>query len=236
MNGEVVRLKQGDPKQKTVYSSDPAGFARRWESDGGDWLHLVDLDAAFTGEQMNLASVREITASVSLPCELGGGIRDLPAIERALEAGVKRVIIGTRAAESVSFVREAVGKFGTATVAVGIDARHGKVSTHGWQKDSELDAYDFAREIEQCGAGTIIYTDIATDGMLLGPNYEALETMVGTVKCQVVASGGVSEPDDLLRLNAMRGLYGAIIGKALYDGRITGNLRQLLEGDSPAAG
>ncbi|MFV0337611.1 MAG: 1-(5-phosphoribosyl)-5-[(5-phosphoribosylamino)methylideneamino]imidazole-4-carboxamide isomerase [Chthoniobacterales bacterium] len=228
MRGEVVRLKQGDPKQKTVYSKDPVAFAQRWAAEGGDWLHLVDLDAAFSGQSSNLDCVRKIVEAVSIPCELGGGIRDMAAAARVLQVGVKRIIIGTRAAESTGFVREAVKEFGSAAIAVGIDARDGKVSTHGWQQDSKLDALDFAKEIESCGAGTVIYTDISTDGMLKGPNFAAMELLVSKISCQVIASGGVSSADDLRRLNKIDGLYGAIIGKALYDGLISGNLRELL--------
>ncbi|MFV0415488.1 MAG: 1-(5-phosphoribosyl)-5-[(5-phosphoribosylamino)methylideneamino]imidazole-4-carboxamide isomerase [Chthoniobacterales bacterium] len=228
MSGEVVRLRQGDPEQKTVYSKDPVSFAQRWAREGGDWLHLVDLDAAFSGQSANLDCVKQIVQSVSIPCELGGGIRDLSAATRIVEAGVTRLIIGTRAAESIGFVCEAVKEFGSAAVAVGIDARDGKVSTHGWQQDSKLDALDFAKEIEDCGVGTVIYTDISTDGMLKGPNFDAMETLVSKISCQVIASGGVSSAGDLQRLNRIEGLYGAIIGKALYDGHITGRLREIL--------
>ena len=217
MSGEVVRLRQGKADQKTVYSQDPTAFARRWEAEGGDYLHLVDLDAAFTGELKNLESVRAITAAVDIPCELGGGMRTPDAVEQALGAGVSRVIIGTRAAESVDFVAAMVRSHGSAKVAVGIDARHGMVALRGWTESSAISALDLARRVEDAGAGTIIYTDIATDGMMEGPNFDELERMLAALRCNLVASGGVSTLADVQRLNVMPGLYGAIIGKALYD-------------------
>lgn len=220
MGGEVVRLRQGKAEEKTVYSNDPAAFARRWEEEGGDYLHLVDLDAAFTGEQRNLEAVRAIVAAIRIPCELGGGMRTPEAIARALEAGVSRVVIGTRAAESLEFVRQMAREHGSARIAVGIDARGGLVSTKGWTEMSTLRALDLAREVEQAGAGTIIYTDIATDGMMQGPNFAELEKVLATVSCQVIASGGVSSPGDIARLREIPSLYGAIIGKALYDGAV----------------
>lgn len=221
MSGEVVRLQQGKADQKTVYSNDPAAFARKWEEEGGDYLHIVDLDAAFTGEQKNLDAVRAITSAVSIPCELGGGMRTPEAIERALEAGITRIVIGTRAAESLEFVREMAQRFGSERIAVGIDAKNGLVSVKGWTETSTLQALDLAKRAEDAGAGTIIYTDIATDGMMQGPNFAELERVLATVRCQLVASGGVSSADDVRRLGEMPGLYGCIIGKALYDGAIS---------------
>lgn len=221
MGGEVVRLRQGKAEEKTVYSSDPAAFARRWEAEGGDYLHVVDLDAAFTGEQRNLDSVRAIVAALGIPCELGGGMRSPEAIDRALEAGVSRVVIGTRAAESLDFVREMSARHGRERIAVGIDARNGLVSTKGWTEQSTLPALDLARRAEDAGAGTIIYTDIATDGMMQGPNFAELEKVLAALSCQLVASGGVSSVADVERLRRIPRLYGCIIGKALYDGAIS---------------
>lgn len=220
MSGEVVRLQQGKADQKTVYSNDPAAFARKWEEEGGDYLHIVDLDAAFTGEQKNLDAVRAITSAVSIPCELGGGMRTPEAIERAFEAGIARIVIGTRAAESLEFVREMAQRFGSERIAVGIDAKNGLVSVKGWTETSTLQALDLAKRAEDAGAGTIIYTDIATDGMMQGPNFAELERVLATIQCQLVASGGVSSAADVRRLGEMPGLYGCIIGKALYDGAI----------------
>jgi phosphoribosylformimino-5-aminoimidazole carboxamide ribotide isomerase len=225
MDGCVVRLQRGDPQARTVYSDDPVAFARQWQEIGGDWLHLVDLDAAFSGESRNLDCVREICQAVDLPCELGGGMRSMAAVEAAFAAGVSRVVLGTKAAESLEFVAELATNFGAERMAVGIDARDGFVSTHGWQKPSTLLATDFAKQVEEAGAGVLIYTDIATDGMLQGPNFAALREMQAASSLPLIASGGVSSRADLEALEQLPGLYGAIIGKALYDGKITGKLR-----------
>ena len=221
MSGEVVRLRQGRAEEKTVYSSDPTAFARRWEAEGGDYLHIVDLDAAFSGEQRNLDSVRAICAAVKIPVELGGGIRDRNAAWRAIGAGVSRVIVGTRAAESIEFVRQLAQDFGGERVAVGIDAKNGLVSVKGWTEATGVTALDLARRAEDAGAGTIIYTDIATDGMLAGPNFVETEKVLAALSCQLIASGGVSSVEDVRRLAQMPGLYGCIVGKALYDGAVT---------------
>ena len=221
MSGEVVRLRQGRADQKTVYSNDPAAFAKKWEDEGGDYLHVVDLDAAFSGELRNLDAVRAITGAISMPCELGGGMRSEVAIRRAIEAGVARVIIGTRAAESLDFVRDMAREFGGERIAVGIDAKNGIVSVKGWTEMSTVQALDLARRAEDAGAGTIVYTDIATDGMMQGPNFAEMENMLGALKCQLIASGGVSSAADVQRLGKMPGLYVCIIGKALYDGAVS---------------
>ncbi len=225
MSAQVVRLRQGKADQKTVYSNDPAAFALRWQQEGGHYLHIVDLDAAFTGEQKNLESVRAITRAIQIPCELGGGMRTEAAIERALEAGVSRVVIGTRAAESLEFVEQMAARFGSERIAVGIDAKDGMVSVKGWTELSTLRATDLATRAQDAGAGTIIYTDIATDGMLQGPNFAEMERMLALLRCQLIASGGVSRAEDVHRLAQMQDLYGCIIGKALYDGAV--DLRQL---------
>jgi phosphoribosylformimino-5-aminoimidazole carboxamide ribotide isomerase len=220
MSGEVVRLRQGKIDDKTVYSRDPAAFARKWQDEGGDYLHLVDLDAAFIGEPKNLDAVRAVCDAVTIPVELGGGMRSEAAIRRALDAGVDRVIIGTRAAESLEFVAEMAGAFGSERIAVGIDARNGLAAVKGWTESTTVSALDLARKVEDAGAGTIIYTDIATDGMLQGPNFAEMEKMLGAISCQLIASGGVSSAIDVKRLSELRGLYGCIIGKALYDGQV----------------
>ena len=221
MGGEVVRLRQGKADQKTVYSNDPAAFARRWQSEGGDWLHLVDLDAAFSGIHRNLESVRAITEAVSIPCELGGGMRSSQAVEAALAAGVRRVVIGTKACESPDFVRELVRDFGSEHLAIGIDAKNGRVSLRGWTTESDVLATDLARQMLDLGVRTIIYTDIATDGMLTGPNFAALQEMLAAAPCDLIASGGVGTAEDVHRLRNIPGIHGAIIGKALYDGAFT---------------
>ena len=221
MGGEVVRLRQGKADQKTVYSNDPAAFAKRWESEGGDWLHIVDLDAAFSGEQRNLDAVRAIAEVVSIPIELGGGMRSLSAIERALSAGVSRVVVGTKACESPEFVAELIAIFTTDKIAIGIDAKDGEVSLRGWTAGSGIKATELARQMVDLGVKTIIYTDIATDGMLTGPNFPALQEMLLAAPCDLIASGGVGTAEDVHRLRTIPGIYGAIIGKALYDGAFT---------------
>jgi phosphoribosylformimino-5-aminoimidazole carboxamide ribotide isomerase len=228
MGGQAVRLRQGRAEEKTVYSDDPIAVAREWAARGGDWLHVVDLDAAFTGVQSNLEVVRRMTASIRIPVQLGGGIRDEAAIERALGAGVSRVVIGTRAAEADDFVGRMVGKFGGERIAVGIDAKDGLVAVRGWTESTKLAAFDLALRAEKAGAGAIIYTDIATDGMLQGPNWQAVKSMVAETKVPVISSGGVSSAKDLSVLAGVEGLSGAIIGKALFDGLIQGNLREAM--------
>jgi len=222
MDGQVVRLRRGKAEEKTVYSNDPVAFAKRWAEEGGDYLHIVDLDAAFTGEQKNLAWIGRMAAAIGIPCQLGGGIRDEAAAQRAIDAGVARVIIGTKAAESLDFVSRLAEKFGSDRVAVGIDfdSKTGHVSVKGWTEMSGVKATALAVKAEEAGAGTLICTDIATDGMLAGPNIGEIERIMGLVRCNVIASGGVSTVKDVLRLAAIPGLYGTIIGKALYDNRI----------------
>lgn len=220
MGGLVVRLRQGKASEKTVYSDDPVAFAKKWEKEGGDYLHVVDLDAAFTGRLQNLDVVKKITDAISIPCELGGGMRDGDALQRAFDAGVSRVVIGTRAAESLEFVSEMAGRFGSDRIAVGIDAKNGVVSVKGWTELSSLKAIDLARKAEAAGAGTIIYTDIATDGMMAGPNFPELRRMLEVLRCRLIASGGVSNVEDVQKLRAIPGLYGAIIGKALYENTV----------------
>lgn len=230
MGGQVVRLKQGRASDKTVYSDDPVAVAREWESRGGDWLHVVDLDAAFSGTHGNLEKVRAMAAAISIPVQMGGGMRDEASIARALEAGVSRAVIGTKAAEDPDFVRRAVERFGGEKIAVGIDARDGKVAVKGWAETTAIEAASLARELAALGIGALIYTDIATDGMLQGPNLPAVAAMVQTASCPVIASGGVSSAGDLAALAGIEGLSGAIVGKALFDGLIRGNLKNSLCG------
>lgn len=228
MGGEVVRLKRGLAAEKTVYSSDPVAFAKKWEKSGADWLHIVDLDAAFSGEPKNLSVVQKICAAVSIPCELGGGMRTAKNISDAINTGIQRIVLGTRACQSPEYIAEMCKEFGGERIAVGIDANAGLVAVKGWTEVTATSAAALALAAQEAGASTIIYTDIATDGMLTGPNFTELEKMLSLLDCHLIASGGVSCAEDLKRLAAMSGLYGAIIGKALYDGQITGNLRQIL--------
>lgn len=221
MGGEVVRLKRGLATEKTVYSSDPVAFAKKWEDAGADWLHIVDLDAAFGGVPKNLDAIGRICAAVNIPCELGGGMRNFENVSSAFSAGVSRVILGTRAAESIDYVGEMCTEFGGERVAVGIDAKDGFVAVKGWTETTPKPAAELALAVQGAGAGTIIYTDIATDGMLQGPNFQAMQDLLNILSCSLIASGGVSSVEDLRRLSELPGLHGAIIGKALYDGMIT---------------
>ncbi len=228
MDGQVVRLERGLAKKKTVYSNDPVAIALKWEAAGADWIHLVDLDAAFEGKSRNLDVIRAIAQAISVPCELGGGMRDAGSIEAGLATGVRRVIIGTKAAEP-GFLAEAAGAFAPSQLAVGIDAKEGKVAVKGWVETMEMTALDLAREAVNVGIRTIIYTDIATDGMLQGPNLAAMREMALTVPCDLIASGGVSGPEDLRQLAIIPGIHGAIIGRALYEGRMPEDLRSILK-------
>lgn len=221
MGGEVVRLQQGKADQKTVYSTDPAAKALEWQELGGEYLHIVDLDGAFTGSPKNLDSVRAITSAISIPCELGGGMRTLDDVAAALEAGVDRIVIGSKACESPDFIREAASRFGGEHIAVGIDAKDGIAAVNGWTEQSTWSAIDLAKKVEELGASTLIYTDIATDGMLQGPNLAAMREMKEAVGMNIIASGGVSSLEDIRNLIQIEGLYGAIVGKALYDQKFT---------------
>lgn len=222
MDGQVVRLRQGKADQKTVYSGDPAALARRWQEEGGDYLHVVDLDAAFSGQtgEANRAALRAILEAITIPCELGGGMRDEAAVRAALDLGVARVVIGTRAAESMPFVARLVETFGSERVVVGIDARNGTVAVRGWTESAGRPAVDLALEAQAAGVGAIIYTDIATDGMLAGPNFAELDALLARLDCPLVASGGVATADDVRKLATREKLYGTIIGRALYEGTL----------------
>ncbi len=222
MDGQVVRLRQGKAEEKTVYSDDPAALARRWQDEGGDWLHLVDLDAAFTGRsgERNQAALRAILAAVTIPCELGGGLRDEATVRTALDLGIERVVLGTRAAESMPFVAGLVKTFGSEKVIVGIDARGGEVAVKGWTESAGRQAIDLAREAEAAGVGGIIYTDIATDGMLAGPNFAELDFLLERLACPLIASGGVATAEDVRRLASRPRLHGSIIGRAIYEGTL----------------
>jgi phosphoribosylformimino-5-aminoimidazole carboxamide ribotide isomerase len=219
--GEVVRLEQGDMTRATIFHSDPAEQAQRFAAQGFDYLHIVDLDGAFAGKPMNAAAVERIRAAVKLPLQLGGGIRDQATIEAWLGKGVTRVIIGTAAVRDPALVKDAAKKF-PGRIAVGLDARDGKVAVEGWAKIAELSALDLARRFEDAGVAAIIYTDIARDGMLRGLNLEATIALADAVAIPVIASGGFASLDDVRELLAPRAkkLAGAIIGRALYDGRL----------------
>lgn len=218
-DGKCVRLLQGKKEEVTVYSDDPASMAKQWVDLGARLLHVVDLDGAFSGEQMNLERVREIRKAIQIPMQLGGGIRDIARIEQLADLGVDRMILGTSAAKDPDMVARACEKF-EGRVLVGIDARDGKVAVKGWVEVTELDAIKFAKDMELAGAAGIIYTDISRDGMMTGPNIYAMAKMVKSVKIPVIASGGVSKIDDIKNLMQIKALWGVITGKALYTGAL----------------
>ena len=222
--GKCVRLTKGDYNQETVYSDSPAEQAVEWESGGAGIIHLVDLDGAKQGAPANLAAVKAITAVVSIPCELGGGIRTLDDAERAFDAGVARIILGTIACRQPELVDTMLEKFGAEKIVVGIDAKNGKAAVAGWLDATGFDALELAAKFAEMGVTRFIYTDIDTDGMLTGPNLKAQSELCAKVPaCKVIASGGVASADDAAKLAALNkpNLEGVIVGKALYDGRTT---------------
>ncbi|TCZ75994.1 1-(5-phosphoribosyl)-5-[(5-phosphoribosylamino)methylideneamino]imidazole-4-carboxamide isomerase [Paenibacillus albiflavus] len=220
-DGKCVRLVQGDYNQETVYNDQPVEVAAEWEAQGAQWIHLVDLDGAKAGYPVNADLIGRIAKSVGVPVQLGGGIRTESDIDRLLSLGVSRVILGTAAIEDRKFVHEALRKHGE-RIAIGIDARNGFVATRGWLETSEVKAVDLAVQLAEYGARTFIFTDISRDGMMGGPNVEAIVAMAEASGQTVIASGGVSQLSDLTRLAqySTSGVGGAIVGKALYTGAI----------------
>jgi phosphoribosylformimino-5-aminoimidazole carboxamide ribotide isomerase len=221
-DGQCVRLRRGAMDQATVYSSDPAGQARAWRDAGFVWLHVVDLNGAFTGRPVNATAVAAILAAVTVPVQLGGGIRDMAGIEAWLGAGVRRVILGSAAVKNPSLVREACRAF-PGRIVVGIDARDGNVATEGWAETSAIRARDLALSFEDAGVAAIVYTDIGRDGMLSGLNLEQTVALATAIATPVIASGGVGGPEDLVDLKqaaAGTRIEGVIVGRALYDGRV----------------
>lgn len=218
-DGVCVRLQQGKKEAVTVYSRDPSATAKQWESAGAQVLHVVDLDGAFTGSQKNFSLILKIRKSVKMMMEVGGGIRDISTVDKLLSSGIDRVIIGTSAIEDAPFVTAACRKF-PGKIFVGIDAKDGKVAVKGWEEVSSVEAGELAKRAEMIGVSGIIYTDISRDGMLTGPNFPALETMVKTVNVPVIASGGIANIEDIRNLLAIKGLWGAITGKAIYAGSL----------------
>jgi phosphoribosylformimino-5-aminoimidazole carboxamide ribotide isomerase len=216
--GQCVRLRQGDYNQETVFGDDPAAAARRWVAAGATWLHLVDLDGAKQGQPVNGPSVRRIVEAAGVPCQLGGGLRSDEDIVTALGWGVERVILGTRALKEPSWL-ECVSRRFLGKIVLGIDAKQGQVATDGWEETSSRSALDLARQCAAWPLAALVYTDISRDGMLEGPNFDALAEMARTISLPVIASGGVTTLDDVRRLVAI-GLPGCIIGRALYEGRI----------------
>ncbi|MGO8711979.1 MAG: 1-(5-phosphoribosyl)-5-[(5-phosphoribosylamino)methylideneamino]imidazole-4-carboxamide isomerase [Rhizomicrobium sp.] len=219
--GRCVRLKRGEMASATVFNDDPADQARLFAAAGFSWLHCVDLDGAFEGRSVNVAAIRAIRAAIDLPIQLGGGIRDRAGIEAWLEAGIARVILGTAALRNPALVHEAAIAY-PGRVAVGIDAKDGKVAVEGWAATSELDAISLAKRFEDAGVAAIIFTDIARDGMLQGVNVAATAELAGAVRIPIIASGGVSGLGDIRALSETgnANILGIIIGRALYDGSI----------------
>ena len=229
--GRCVRLFQGKADQETVYYENPAEPANIWRSDGATHLHVVDLDGAFNGASANLDAVRSILEIEGLKVQLGGGMRNEEAIERALSLGLNRVIIGTRACSEPDWVGELIKKFGPEKIVVGIDAKDGLVATKGWVETSKTEAIALAQQLESLGVRWIIHTDVATDGAMQGPNLEAQQKMAQSVpNCQVIASGGVTRENDITELEKRAvefpNIEGVIVGKALYEGTVS--LRNLL--------
>ena len=221
--GRCVRLLQGEADRETVYHDDPLEPARLFALEGAEWVHVVDLDGAFTGKPVNLEFIKEI-CGLGLKVQMGGGMRSIEMVESAFEAGVSRVVVGTRACKEPEFARELVKNFGR-KIAVGMDAKDGKIAVDGWTKGTDSEVLVLARTLEDIGVATLIHTDIATDGMMTGPNYAAQESLLERVSCDIIASGGVSQRDDILKLEAMSVRYphfkGVIVGKALYEGSIS---------------
>lgn len=218
-NGKCVRLYQGEFTSAQVVSEDPLQTALKFATQGAEYLHMVDLDGALTGTIENLNSIHKVISELSIPIQLGGGIRSLATIEKLVEKGLSRVILGTAALNNPSLVKEALKKFGD-KIAVGIDARDGYVAVEGWKTSSKIEYIDFAKEMESLGVKTIIFTDISRDGTLTGPNFEATGKLNDMVSCDMIASGGMKCLEDIKKLAKMN-MYGAIIGKALYSGNIS---------------
>jgi len=219
--GKCVRLEQGLMDKDTVFNDNPAAQARAWQDQGAEMLHIVDLDGAFAGEPKNRAAIEAIVKAITIPSQLGGGIRDIETIEAYLALGISRVIIGTAAQRNPELVKAACARF-PGQIVVGIDAKNGMVAVQGWAEVTDITAVDLARKFEDCGVAAIIYTDISRDGMLQGPNLEATRALAEAVSIPVIASGGVSSLKDIENLMAIEasGITGVITGKAVYTGAI----------------
>ncbi len=222
-DGNCVRLLQGKADQQTIYYDYPVEPARQFKEQGAEWLHVVDLNGAFTGIPSNLDLVMDIT-KLGLKVQMGGGLRDLDTVRKVLDNGVSRAVVGTRACTDLTFAEQLANEFGD-RVAVGIDGNNGKVSIKGWTENTDTGVLDLAKKLEQLGIQTLIHTDIATDGMLQGPNYAAQEALLSAVSINVIASGGVSQKLDVVELKKLAEKYpnmgGIIIGKALYEGKFS---------------
>ncbi len=223
--GRCVRLFQGDFDKETVFSTEPAAVARRWQDAGAPKIHVVDLDGAASGQPRNAEAVAQILQSVDIPIQLGGGVRNMETLKNWLVRGVRRVVLGTAAVEDPDFLVQACARFGDAVIA-GVDARDGKVAASGWTRTTEVDAISFIERLGELGVRRIVYTDIATDGMLKGPNLESVRQITSRTPLPIIASGGVSTIQNLLSLNSL-GVEGAIVGRALYTGDL--DLREAIK-------
>jgi len=219
IDGQCVRLFQGKREAVTTYSNDPGSMAKRWESFGAKLIHIVDLDGAFTGNQANLDAIRKIRQSVQIPLQVGGGIRNMGSITRLFSLGIERVIFGTAAIEDPEFVKSSCSKY-PGRVLIGIDAKDGMVAVKGWKEVTSFNVRDIAGRLAVAGAAGIIYTDIARDGTLSGPNVKAVKEMVESVSIPVIAAGGVSSIEDIKNLLLIKNLWGVITGKAIYSGTL----------------
>ncbi len=226
--GNAVRLTQGDYDQEKVYHTDPVEVAKEWEAQGAEYIHIVDLDGAKSGSGANGEAIKRIASAVNVPIQVGGGVRTMEDVKRHIDNGVQRVIIGTAAIENPQFLKEAVEQY-KQRIAVSIDARNGYVATDGWTETSDTKAIELVQQLEVIGVDTIVYTDILKDGMMQGPNFEELEHMQKATTINVIASGGVSTEQNIRDLEQLN-LYGAIIGKALYEGDLS--LASLVKGSS----
>ncbi|HWP96719.1 MAG TPA: 1-(5-phosphoribosyl)-5-[(5-phosphoribosylamino)methylideneamino]imidazole-4-carboxamide isomerase [Syntrophomonadaceae bacterium] len=221
-DGQCVRLVQGRAEDQTVYSREPAEVARRFEEEGAAYLHVVDLDGAFGGKPANLPAIRAIAAALRIPFQVGGGLRDRESVLTLLECGASRVIIGTRAATEPEFLEDLLAEFGADKIVLGIDAREGMVATRGWVETSSLTALNFGQDMKKLGVQQAICTDVSRDGLLQGPNLQFIREMAEGTGLQIIASGGVSTLENIKKLRALEslGVNGAIVGKALYEGKM----------------
>ena len=223
---KCVRLTQGDFDKVNVYGEDPSLMAKKWADDGAEFIHVVNLNGSRDEIGINDETLSKVAKSVDVPIQVGGGIRDEKRVKELLDLGINRVIVGTMAIENKELLKELIEKYKADKIVVSIDAKNGKVATHGWEIVSDIDSVDLCKELEQIGVKTIVYTDISKDGMLEGPNFDIYKELSQKTSLDIIASGGVTSIDDVKRLLDMN-MYGAIIGKALYDNRI--DLKEVLD-------
>lgn len=229
LDGCCVRLRQGDLRQKTVYSTDPLSIALRWQEEGAKRLHLVNLNGAFGNGEVNYKLIELITSHVNIPVQIGGGIRTLADVERWLGCGIQRVILGTIAITDLHLIEELIRRFGSDSIIVGLDARHGKIVIHGWQEESEESLVAVAQKLEAMGIQRIIYTDVLKDGLLQGPNYQGIIQLAENTAMRIIVSGGMAEKWHFQKLMDLHyeAIEGAIVGTALYENRL--RLQELIE-------